>query len=1417
LLKSTIKEQLQVPAKVDHLGDLRDFVSKVGKKHGYSERIINAFKLSIDEAATNIIKHAYRDWDGDIIIRSVIKKNSLIFILVDKGKYFDPRQVKEPDLKKYVDIGKKGGLGIFMMRRLLDKIDYRKTESGNELWLTKNRDESKRRKISVASIPLGLKARYWLTSMAVFSFLLLLDYLFFFFYQDNIVISQYIENGGKTCSVLAGDIATNLANSNDIDNEVIEELFKSGSQDIIVLNKAHTSLNTLLKSEYSDILHNALVVDNIQNILAIAEEDSFYKVLGNYEIPIDHKKLQDRVYLYHLKSGAEVVDLEWPVLDDENRKLCTIHFLIDYKKIKKDIASTRLNYFHLGLLVWVLGAAGLFLLIYLVMYPFRRLQEWVKALGQPGAAEELDIDTSTEVGAIAKAFSDITMKLRNSQVNIAEQERLQKEMQVAQEIQQTLLPSHFPELEGYDISSFYGAAKEVGGDYYDFVEVDNDTLGIVVADVSGKGVPGSLVMTMIRTALRTEARGVKDAAEVLTRVNDFVVNDMKKGMFVTLFYVIIDSKRRRINFASAGHNPMILCRTSKNKTYYLNPRGFPIGISLPDKELFKKSLQSDSIALAEDDILLVYTDGVTEAMNSKREMFGDERFLKVIRDHGKLKAEDFIEKLQKEIISFTEGSPQNDDITLVAIKEQTSADKFELKRAKEAFSLIQQGNNVKAACKKVGISTYSYYNKYKPRFDKEGIDSFVIETNEDELEVKHISVEDKTKIYDVIKRFPEYGAKRISEELNTEHYNFTHISHSRIYEELVQSKLNTKKLREAFVIKGAKKKRMKSPGTPLLTIDGQIIVDKPKIFKVEEREAEIQETVKTIIPPEEKEEQETIKGKIKQPETAEKIATGSPETSEESFKTAKSVREISEVTPEKREEIKEDEEESETSVDEIFLDSKKQISETKNIEEIVDIDTYAKFNIEEEFESITDVEKAIEELEAEEKQKKEEKTIELPEDKKELLTEIETKKEESEVPKEPEEEESELLEEESSEEKQMLIEKTEVTQSQPIGTKDAVIEEAETVENQGDILFNFTDFGFVGTDDSVTLSDDIAPVLDSDKPVLKDQDQDIDQIFYDFEVGKNIEIKRDDIKEEEVIDDLGLKNEKTRSQKIEQDEIELANMMNSGDSMIEIPSDSEQKEFDEANVEDIDIISESDMFEKDIKITEPFEEFIGLDDREKEIFLQEQDTPKEKQPVELVNEEFDFSIPFEEIWEIKEMKLIHGFTDTTNFLEQNKLSFEDLIDLVGGQKKKLKEGKETQLVKDKISEKPDVNKEKEKLFRDKLMTKAIKLYEKESYSDAIKIFQELLLKYPNDSILHGYLGNACFRNRNYQLAARAYEKVLELEPQNMQACENLGVVYANQGNLSKAIKQWEKLLEIDPERQDIHKSIMRAKRYLINN
>ena len=826
------KLQIKVPAHIDYLGDLRDFVTQIGRKHKFSDKIVNAFKLAVDEASTNIIRHAYRNQEGLITIRAIVKKNSLTLSIIDQGTYFDPKRVKNPDLNRYIDIGKKGGLGIFIMRKLMDDIDYRKTEEGNELRITKYRETNQKKGIfqSVSSIPFSIKAKYFFRAIAIITAVIAAGYSYFFFKTDDEILANFISRSQLTS------------------RQIVNLISSAPGEEFTFVEDVVYPIDV----EYQGQISRISIEDSTGFI--VYSSNPYEIGLEEFKRPKGYEKVKVGTYKYHQTDGETFYEFESPIVIKESQAYYgKAHILFSAQSVEQQISFKRRADLQLALIILGMSYAGVALLIYLVLNPFRKLSDWVQNLGGDGDIEDdVDIDASTEIGEIARAFSDITHKFRDSQKNLADQERLHKEMQVAQEIQQTLLPMEFPELEGYQISAFYEAAKEVGGDYYDFVEVDKDTLGIAVADVSGKGVPGSLVMTMIRTALRTEARGLKDAAEVLTRVNEFVANDIKKGMFVTVFYLIIDSKKRRLNYASAGHNPMILFRGSTRQTYYLNPKGFPIGVQLPEKNYFRNYIESDTIQLAKDDILLLYTDGITEAMNSNRDQFGEGRLQQVLHEYGHLQASQFVEKLKDSIYSFTEGAPQYDDITLVSIKEEYTREEDELRRAREVHDLVGGGMSVRHACESANLTTHVYYNKYKKVFEERGIDAFQIDQTIS-VEAKHISIEEKTKLFNIIELHPEYGASRIREELNTEMYGFTHISESRIYEELVRNRLNTRPLREAYVGKAKRSnRRLKSPGTPFMTLDGKIIIEQPAPmdYALEQKRKEAVEPDPTDLPDE---------------------------------------------------------------------------------------------------------------------------------------------------------------------------------------------------------------------------------------------------------------------------------------------------------------------------------------------------------------------------------------------------------------------------------------------------------------------------------------------------------------------------------------------------------------------------------------
>lgn len=169
MLRRLVNPQVTVPANMDFLGELRDFITRIGRLHGYPNKVINAFRLAVDEAATNIIRHAYRNRDGFITVKATIKEDSLTVSFIDQGIHFNPNAAPDPDLNHYVDIGKKGGLGIFIIRKLMDEIDYRRGEEGNELTITKYCNRSYRRNFlyTLWNLSNSFKPKYLFRSIAL--------------------------------------------------------------------------------------------------------------------------------------------------------------------------------------------------------------------------------------------------------------------------------------------------------------------------------------------------------------------------------------------------------------------------------------------------------------------------------------------------------------------------------------------------------------------------------------------------------------------------------------------------------------------------------------------------------------------------------------------------------------------------------------------------------------------------------------------------------------------------------------------------------------------------------------------------------------------------------------------------------------------------------------------------------------------------------------------------------------------------------------------------------------------------------------------------------------------------------------------------------------------------------------------------
>ena len=245
---------------------------------------------------------------------------------------------------------------------------------------------------------------------------------------------------------------------------------------------------------------------------------------------------------------------------------------------------------------------------------------------------------------------------------IRERELVEQELELARSIQQASLSKEVPTLEGWQIAPFYQPAREVGGDFYDFFKLDDDRVGVVVGDATGKGVPAALVVSATSSMLRAVARvlGSSSPGEVLSQVNETLSARIPQNMFVTCFYAILDPKSATLSYANAGHDLPYL-RRSDGDVEELRARGMPLGL-MPGM-----GYEEGEISLAEGNCVLFHTDGLVEAHNPRGEMFGFPRLRELVAEHGEERS--LGNFLLEELYSFVgEGWEQEDDITLLTLR-----------------------------------------------------------------------------------------------------------------------------------------------------------------------------------------------------------------------------------------------------------------------------------------------------------------------------------------------------------------------------------------------------------------------------------------------------------------------------------------------------------------------------------------------------------------------------------------------------------------------------------------------------------------------------------------------------------------------------------------------------------------------------
>ncbi|MBR5361320.1 MAG: SpoIIE family protein phosphatase, partial [Lachnospiraceae bacterium] len=284
-----------------------------------------------------------------------------------------------------------------------------------------------------------------------------------------------------------------------------------------------------------------------------------------------------------------------------------------------------------------------------------------------------DMDTGDEVQTLAKSFESMTLRMKQYIKDIteitAEKERIGAELSVATHIQASMLPCifpPFPDRKEFDLYATMDPAKEVGGDFYDFFFVDQDHIAIVIADVSGKGIPAALFMVIAKTLIKNHAQSGEAVEEILMNSNDQLCEGNGEGLFVTAWIGIIDLKTRVMKFCDAGHEYPFILHADGSLDMIKPERKKP-----PLAAMEGMKYIPDEITLSDGDCVFIYTDGVAEATNASDELYGTDRLEETLRQHCQEDPETLLKSIRKDVDRFVADAPQFDDLTMLALRLHT--------------------------------------------------------------------------------------------------------------------------------------------------------------------------------------------------------------------------------------------------------------------------------------------------------------------------------------------------------------------------------------------------------------------------------------------------------------------------------------------------------------------------------------------------------------------------------------------------------------------------------------------------------------------------------------------------------------------------------------------------------------------------
>ena len=279
------------------------------------------------------------------------------------------------------------------------------------------------------------------------------------------------------------------------------------------------------------------------------------------------------------------------------------------------------------------------------------------------------VKTRDQLGELADSFNQMTSSIEDLLIQAAEKKRLEEELRIAREIQMSLLPEGPLQMPGLVVAALCVPAREVGGDYYDFFRLDDRRLGILIADVAGKGTSAALYMAELKGLVLALSQVWTSPRQLLIETNRILAANLDSRAFITMTYAVLDLETRRMTYARAGHTPLIYVPARSGVAQVLTPNGMVVGLRIPGaEEKFVELLEEWTLPLETGDVFVLYTDGISEAMNPQSDLFGDARLSHLVEEHSHLESSELRERILREVRAFADGADQHDDMTMVLIK-----------------------------------------------------------------------------------------------------------------------------------------------------------------------------------------------------------------------------------------------------------------------------------------------------------------------------------------------------------------------------------------------------------------------------------------------------------------------------------------------------------------------------------------------------------------------------------------------------------------------------------------------------------------------------------------------------------------------------------------------------------------------------